>query len=671
MTKATKLFLAVAAICLFAATTLRAAEKSKQPMAVSGPQGEVAWLDCRFGPVPGRDSVHLLVMTLDDQVHRVAVEPYGISGIDHAQLRMQGDGVSGTLIIGHEPRRMNRTLVPRLSTRMPLELNLSLNGEKVTGTFSGQWPSEKRIDEPVEVSGKVTGRRLDEATQQKENATGDSAWASWLGPNQNFSTRPDDADIVTDLSDARLAWASGWIGPTESGSQRYGACVGSPPCAGGASPLVVGGRIYQFRYQASGDAVQQKHLDKVLAGEKGQQTREKMKAIGWTRDDLKERWSIRADEQLVCLAAATGRTLWTVTWPGEGVNLYDHKCSLTNHTGVIADGNVYVFGGLGIVRCVDAQTGNVRWSAKLPGYSDFMESFLAKCLETNNVWAPTRSFCHGLNVSGDVLLAPDGIGECGIVALDKKTGQLRWRSDGRILGKCATPMAWQTDGKDYVIAAGASGTITCIEAATGDVAWQYDEAGDNEYQTLLVGDLLIGNKTTKEEREKAPLPKDDGPHSAEGNNVGQVACWRLSADGLEEIWASPLEWGAPRNSPTGSVCYSNSGEPIVCFRGGFSYHLVEAESGRRLGSHHLTAPVRWDEGHMLAVSNTFVLHPDTQHGHIKMFTLPPNADADVSAMWQPPHPHATTYQSAMSHAWVDGRLFIRGADALYCYDLRK
>jgi hypothetical protein len=36
-----------------------------------------------------------------------------------------------------------------------------------------------------------------------------------------------------------------------------------------------------------------------------------------------------------------------------------------------------------------------------------------------------------------------------------------------------------------------------------------------------------------------------------------------------------------------------------------------------------------------------------------------------------PHPHATTYQAPMSHAWADGRLFIRGGDALYCYDLRR
>jgi len=645
---------------------------AEHPQPVAGPSGEVAWYDCQFGPLPERDRVRMLIMTRAGEVERVVVEPYGIVGIDHSQLRVTRDGaITGTLVIGHEPRRINRTLAPRLSTRMPLALEIRAADGQLSGTFDGQWPHEKRIDEPVDVSGKLTGTLRTEQSLRTQQAIGGRLWNSWLGPHQNFSTDPDDAEIVRDLSQAKLIWASQWIGPTESGSQRYGACVGTPPCAGGASPLYANGRVYQFRYEASGDALQQKHLDKILSGEKGKKTREQMQAVGWTMDDLRARWAIHADEQLVCIDAATGRTLWRVTWPGEGINLYSHKCSLTNHTGVIAGGNVYVFGAMGVVRCVDVESGEVRWSAEVPGYRDYMQKFLAKCLETKNVWAPTRSFCHGLNVAGDTLLAPDGIGECGIVGLDMQTGEVRWRIDDRILGKCATPMSWEHGGSHYVVAGAGNGKITAIDAADGEIAWQYDEAGDNECQMLLVGDLLIGVKTTREERENAPFPEDDGSHSAEGDNVGQVACWRLSPQGLEELWVSPSEWGAPKHCPTGTVCYRDDGKPVICFRGGFSYHLVDPHTGKKLSSHHLTAPVRWDEGHMLSVSNTFLLHPDTQHGNIKMFTLPPRPDADVSGMWQPPHPHATTYQSAMSHAWVDGRLFIRGADALYCYDLRK
>lgn len=42
-----------------------------------------------------------------------------------------------------------------------------------------------------------------------------------------------------------------------------------------------------------------------------------------------------------------------------------------------------------------------------------------------------------------------------------------------------------------------------------------------------------------------------------------------------------------------------------------------------------------------------------------------------SGIWYAQHPPATTYQADISHAWDDGRAFIRGAEAIYCHDLRK
>ncbi|QDU92313.1 outer membrane protein assembly factor BamB family protein [Lignipirellula cremea] len=628
------------------------------------------WLDCTFGPLPEQEFARLHLMTIGDRVERAVVEPLGLAATDVSGLKIAGGKLTGALVIGHDTLSMNRSLAPRLATRMALELNLSIVDGQVAGTFAGFWPKAKTLDTPLAVEGAVTGVARDEESLRKDFGLPDDAtWASWLGAHQNFSVgggRDASPPLVDDLHDAQLLWVSQWIGPTESGSHRYGACVGAPPCAGGASPLVAGGRVFQFRYEAAGDDVQQQHLDAVMTGEKGADTRAKMAAIGWTDADMRRRWAIRADEQLVAIDAATGRTVWKVDWPGEGVNLFDHKCSLTNHTGVAALGNVYVFGAMGIVRCVDAESGQQQWSARVPGYADLMDAFLAKSIQEQITRAPTRSFCHALNVSGDVVLAPDGIGACGVVALDARTGELRWRVKDRVLGKCATPMAWRKDDKDYVAAASEAGTITLIEAATGRIVWQYDQAGDNEYQTLLVGDLLMGHKLKQEERESAPQTLDDGPHSAPGLNYGQVACWRLTLEGPKLLWTAPAEWGAPANSPIGSAA-----DGLICFRGNYSYHLVDPETGKRVGSRHLTAPVRWDEGHMLALADRFVLHPDSQHGHTKMFLLPARAAGEVSSVWSPPHPWATTYQSAMSHAWADGRLFIRGADALYCYDLRR
>lgn len=630
-------------------------------------QEPVAWLRCTLSPLPENQAAQLHVMLVGDKVVRAVVMPFGLAGTDVSGLRVEGAKLTGTLIVGHDELKMNRTLVPRLATRMPLTLDLVLNDGTVTGSFKGHWPKPKTTDTPIPVEGKASGTIEREPDLRKRFALpGDTSWPSWLGPNQNFSSGPVSAPLIDDLNNARLVWVSQWIGPTESGSHRYGACIGAPSAAGGASPLVWNGRVYQFRYEAAGAETQQAHIDVVMGGEKAEENRRKMEAIGWTDADLRKRWSIRADEQLVCIDAATGRTLWKTDWPGEGIHLFDHKCSLTNHTGVISNGFVFVFGSMGIVRCVDAKTGKERWSAKVPGYNDTMSDLLEKSLQQKITRAPTRSFCHALNVSGDVVLAPDRIDSSGLVALDTATGQVRWHIKESVLGNCVTPMAWRHGQTDYVIAANEAGAITCIVAATGKIAWRYTEAGDNEYQPLLIGDFLIGHKMKRDEREKASRTPDDGPHSAPGDNYGQVACWRLTPDGPIEQWVAPAEWGAPSNCPIGSTAGG-----LICFRGNYSYHLVDPKTGKRVASCHLTEPVRWDEGHMLALPDRFVLHPDSQHGHTKMFLLPARVDGQVSAIWSPPHPWATTYQSAMSHAWADGRLFIRGADALYCYELRR
>ena len=662
-----------AAALVLAACAAAGAEARRQP----GPAGPAAWIDCTLDGIGAAGKVRLLILTFGERVERAVVQPLGMAAVDVSGLKLDGGRITGQVVIGHEPRRQNKS-VSRLAARMPLRLDLELSGERVRGTFAGSWPKPKSITTPVEVKGTVAGMRTDEKALRAANALAAGAsWPSWLGPNQNFSSGPCDRPLVADLTDARLVWASRYVGPPEGGSHRYGACVGTPPAAGGASPLVYRQRVYQFRFQPAGE-VYQKHLDTLLAGPRGEETRRKMQAVGWTLADMRRRWAVDADEQLLCIDAATGRTRWTVTWPGEGLLVFSHKCGLTNHTGAVAEidgkGRVFVFGALGVVRCVDADTGEVRWAAPVPGYRETMSKLKAKSLTARHLAAPTRSFCHGLNVSGTTVVAPDGIGSCGLVGLAARTGKLLWRA-AKVLGKQATPMAWSAGGRHYVLAANGAGAITCIDAADGKVAWQQTNAGANDGQTLLAGDLLIANATGAAQRKKladslkGKTPQEIDPGavvSAPGSNFGQVACWRLSAGGTKRLWTSPEAWGAPSMCPVGSAI----GE-LACFRGNYSYYIVRAATGERIASSHLTAPARFDEGHLLALPGKFVLHPDTQHGSTKMFLLPARAGAEAGPIWLPPHPHATTYQAPMSHAWADGRLFVRGGDAIYCYDLRN
>ena len=62
-------------------------------------------------------------------------------------------------------------------------------------------------------------------------------------------------------------------------------------------------------------------------------------------------------------------------------------------------------------------------------------------------------------------------------------------------------------------------------------------------------------------------------------------------------------------------------------------------------------------------------------GNPGTFRLLGNAEAKTPdgrvVPWRPPHPHDTAYAvQAVTYPVVDGRLFVRGHDGLYCCDLR-
>ena len=228
---------------------------------------------------------------------------------------------------------------------------------------------------------------------------------------------------------------------------------------------------------------------------------------------------------------------------------------------------------------------------------------------------------------------------------------------------------------DSLVLAVGDGIVTAINPYTGKTVWTDDAVGWNECQPILAGDRLIAQamKRNDLEKEYEKYPKEkfaewapDAVLTAPATDHGQIGCWQVSESGLKHVWTTPPEWGAAKYTPVGTVLGDH-----FSFRGKFVYQIVRIADGQRIAKSYLSHPARMDEGHMLGVPGVFIPHPDTQHGDNKFYTLPDRPDATVGQLWQPPHPRATTYQVAMSHAWADGRLFIRGADALYCYDLRK
>jgi len=221
-------------------------------------------------------------------------------------------------------------------------------------------------------------------------------------------------------------------------------------------------------------------------------------ALGLSDEEMMKWYAIDTDEYMVCIDAATGRTLWRTEFPGEGYNLFDHKGALTNNTGCIGDGRVYVFGALGIIRCLDAQTGKMLWSKNLPKYYNTMMYHKNRAYEKGDLGGGGRGNCNFINYIGGVVVGPTHLDESGICGLDGATGDSLWTIEEKVLGGKSGSLKWVHGGKEYIVTANGAGEIHSFEPRTGLQLWKKTGAANNAFQAVLDEDyLVVANSSTE------------------------------------------------------------------------------------------------------------------------------------------------------------------------------
>jgi outer membrane protein assembly factor BamB len=195
-------------------------------------------------------------------------------------------------------------------------------------------------------------------------------WPSWRGPDRN--------DIVAEPS----GWgAAGW----PLGEPAWTKSVGS----GGTSPLVIGGRLY---------------------------------AMGWEKDK----------DQVLCIDAATGKDLWTVSYPAPqyGRNHMGDERSYSGPTATPefdpATGYLYTLGADGDLICWDTKKEGKRvWGLNLNA------RFAVE--RRPHVGAEQRDygFITSPLIHGDSVIVEVGAPEATVMAFSKKTGERKWVSECR------------------------------------------------------------------------------------------------------------------------------------------------------------------------------------------------------------------------------------------------
>lgn len=185
-----------------------------------------------------------------------------------------------------------------------------------------------------------------------------------------------------------------------------------------------------------------------------------------------------SDWEIYGLDRATGRQLWVFARPN----------SLPGYSLLTSDDTAFYVGSVrdGWVYAVTATTGQARWEVQI----DTARLFVAwdPVVRDGLVFVPYEKTTPGRPDSG------------GVVALDSRTGAVRWRrvftaARGRSSGGDGPAVF----ANDLVMVAASDGTIWALVRATGEIRWKaapIDSAADDIRPLVVVGGVLVAASNT-------------------------------------------------------------------------------------------------------------------------------------------------------------------------------
>ncbi|MDD5523087.1 MAG: PQQ-like beta-propeller repeat protein, partial [Kiritimatiellae bacterium] len=278
-----------------------------------------------------------------------------------------------------------------------------------------------------------------------------------------------------------------------------------------------------------------------------------------------------AEDVIVCLDLATGKTLWKYKSPGEAVG------RMASSTPCVADGRVYALCSTNFY-AVDANNGKLIWSAPLPGR------------------APASS---PMVVDG-VLVINAGK----LAAFDAVTGKPLW-TQAKAGGGNSSPVAWKTGDKTVVICHG-RGILAGVDLKSGEILWKTPGGGD--CTPAIVKDMLAVQTSN---------PK-----------IG-IFAGKLTATGFTTLWNIPYDPLRSQSSPLilDNCVYLMDDNLHFCFDLNTGRELWKQE----VSSSSISSPVFADGKIFLGAGggSKMLMFKPSQEKQIQI------GKANVRAMWVP------------------------------------
>ncbi len=177
-------------------------------------------------------------------------------------------------------------------------------------------------------------------------------------------------------------------------------------------------------------------------------------------------------DSVFCFDAKSGQLIWTHSYPCVAKE--------SNHgprmTPTVDDNRVYTVSREGQLFCLSSRDGEVIWS------KDYRKDF--------NATQPTWGWSGSPLVEGNLLIAEIGGPGSAVVAFDKKTGQIAWKS-GDALAGYASPVACDLRGERCVLVFSGSG-LDARRVKDGRVEWRFP--WKTNFEVNAATPIVVGEK---------------------------------------------------------------------------------------------------------------------------------------------------------------------------------
>ena len=336
------------------------------------------------------------------------------------------------------------------------------------------------------------------------------------------------------------------------------------------------------------------------------------------------------NEFVQALSIQDGKPIWTSRVGNVG-SPSDFLYAKARSTPTVDGDFIYALGSDGDLACLETGSGKIRWQRSIK------KEFGGK----PGIWA----YAESPLVDGDVVVVTPGGAEATIVALNKKTGAVIWKSavPGGDPAGYASAIVVQAGGRKQYLQFLSKG-IVGVDAKTGQFLWRYAEVAKGMAQMVT------------------PVARDGyvygGAHGV-GGGVVRLKSDRVGVTAEQVYFARGLPNNIGGSVLVGDYLYGTAGTALVAVEFTTGKAKWQAES---IGS----CSVAYADGHLY-------LHGE--NGDVALVEATPEGYREKGRFTPPAQPKRNRLGPYPEKAWTypviaNGRLYIRDIGTLWAYDIK-